>query len=73
MRLRVFLKQYLRKRLLKVKMSGHVKKRAEDVTFVLNRIRWGYDVKFKAMVLNDAEKTSNYNAARKFILAGKRT
>jgi len=25
------------------------------------------------MVLNDAEKTNNYNAARKFILAGKCT
>ena len=45
-------------------MTGHIEKRAAGVTFVLNGIRWGYDAKFKLIVINDAKKTNNYNAAK---------
>jgi hypothetical protein len=50
-------------------MSGHVEKRAKSMTYIPNSIRWSYVMKLELMVINHLKKTSNYNAASKFIVA----
>jgi hypothetical protein len=47
-------------------MSGHIEKMATSMTHIPNGIRQRYDARFKLVVINYVEKTSNCNAARKF-------